>query len=175
MPSGPENIRAIRSASASAASTRAADFLPSIGQSTWPGSVMAADSPAGAAAAGAAAGRSGARRLARSGRCAAPAPGSTGKGSRNSVIGAVSNSLAAAFGRRTETQQEKKHQRMREQHAEQCRCTPPHHCWSLTAFVSDEFPAVPGSSLPCARRATGRRGGLRRVPAPSRRLTSCAL
>src|SRR6188768_2207732 len=50
VPPGPANFFAIRSASASAASTRAADFFASIGQSTRAGGVIAADSPAGGAA-----------------------------------------------------------------------------------------------------------------------------
>src|ERR1041384_6742501 len=55
VPFGPANIRATRSASASAASTRAADFFPSSGQSPRAGgaagATIAADSPAGGAAA----------------------------------------------------------------------------------------------------------------------------
>src|SRR6187399_2330839 len=47
VPPGPANIFAMRSASASAASTRAADFFASMGQSTRAGGVIAADSPAG--------------------------------------------------------------------------------------------------------------------------------
>ena len=44
VPPGPANILATRSASASRASTRAAAFLPSSGQSTWSVDVMALDS-----------------------------------------------------------------------------------------------------------------------------------
>ena len=47
VPPGPANIFAMRSASASAASTRVADFFASMGQSTRAGGVIAADSPAG--------------------------------------------------------------------------------------------------------------------------------
>jgi hypothetical protein len=87
----------MRSASASAASTRAADFLPSIGQSTRSGGVIAADSPAGGTTdatdfvVGAGAG-------ARESMAGAADVFGSSIGSRSSVMGSLTNSSS---GRRS--------------------------------------------------------------------------